>query len=260
MHKSINTNSKPHQDSQADAGGGSDTATESILPTEPNRIEIVSYVPNPDGRTAAEPDLSGDPTDDQFGAYRAAYDYFNERLFDAKLPRCLLNFSRKSKRTRGFFAPNRWECGNGRTHEISLNPDLLKREPRLVMSTLVHEMDHLWQEEFGTPSRSGYHNRQWADKMEQIGLMPSDTGEIGGKRTGQRMTHYIIPGGPFEAAFDAMPPEYLLPWTSGGSGRTAKPKVGSDKVRYSCPTCGANVWGKPGLRVDCGNCLVAFQT
>ena len=59
-------------------------------------------------------------------------------------------------------------------------------------STLVHEMCHLWQEDFGKPSRGGYHNRQWADKMIQVGLMPTDTGEPGGQLTGQRVTHYII--------------------------------------------------------------------
>ena len=61
-----------------------------------------------------------DPTADQFGAYRAAFDYFNERLFAGALPRCLLNFSRKSKRTRGFFAPHRWEGDGGRTHDARL--------------------------------------------------------------------------------------------------------------------------------------------
>jgi len=33
--------------------------------------------------------------------------------------------------------------------------------------------------------------------MESIGLMPSDTGEPGGKRTGQRMSDYPIEGGAF---------------------------------------------------------------
>jgi SprT-like family len=136
-------------------------------------------------------DAIPDPTGDQLRAYRAAFDYFNERLFDGELSRCLLNFSRKSKRTRGFFAPNRWERGDGRTHEISLNPDFLKREPRSVMSTLVHEMIHLWQEEFGTPSRTGYHIREWAGKMESLGLMPSHTGLPGGKRTGQTVSQSL---------------------------------------------------------------------
>jgi hypothetical protein len=29
--------------------------------------------------------------------------------------------------------------------------------------------------------------------MESIGLVPSNTGLPGGKRTGQQMTHYIMP-------------------------------------------------------------------
>jgi hypothetical protein len=33
--------------------------------------------------------------------------------------------------------------------------------------------------------------------MESIGLMPSHTGLPGGRKLGQRMTHYPIPDGPF---------------------------------------------------------------
>lgn len=76
-------------------------------------------------------------------------------------------------------------------------------------STLVHEMCHLWQEDFGKPSRGGYHNRQWADKMIQVGLMPTDTGEPGGQLTGQRVTHYIIPDGKFEQVFKTLSSEDL---------------------------------------------------
>ena len=91
-------------------------------------------------------------------------------------------------------------------------------------------------------------------------IVPSDTGEPGGKRTGQRVSHHVAPGGRFEASFDGMPPEYLLPWTSGSApSGPEKPKSGRDKVRYRCPGCGTNVWGKPGLLVDCGVCLVPFR-
>jgi len=40
--------------------------------------------------------------------------------------------------------------------------------------------------------------------MESIGLMPSDTGSEGGKRTGPKMTHYIIPGDLFDTAADQL--------------------------------------------------------
>jgi predicted SprT family Zn-dependent metalloprotease len=196
-----------------------------------------------------------DPTGDQFGAYRLAFDYFNATLFAGSLPKCLLNFSRRSRRTMGFFAPERWRRGDDRTHEISLNPDVLDRPLAESMGTLVHEMVHLWQQAHGQPSRSTYHNREWADKMEAIGLMPSNTGKPGGKRTGQQMTHYVIEGGPFAVAFQAMPGEYRLPWLSGapgGDGGKKPPRA--DKVKYACGGCGAAVWGKAGLSVVCGDC------
>jgi hypothetical protein len=40
------------------------------------------------------------------------------------------------------------------------------------MSTLVHEQCHQQQAEQGRPSRSGYHNKEWSQKMLAIGLQP----------------------------------------------------------------------------------------
>jgi predicted SprT family Zn-dependent metalloprotease len=198
------------------------------------------------------------PTAEQFAAYQALAQYFNARLFEGTLPPVLLNFSRKGRRTRGFFAPNRWEKGATLTHEISLNPQLLKeRSPVETAATLVHELCHLWQFVYGHPSRAGYHNREWAEKMEAIGLMPSDTGEVGGQRTGQQMTHYLIEGGPFEQAFHAMPPEYRLPWVSDDRATHARPRRPS-KVKYVCSGCRTKVWGKPGLSVFCPVCQRPF--
>src|SRR6516225_9588180 len=88
--------------------------------------------------------------------------------------------------------------GNEARSEIALNPATFRgRTDREIASTLLHEMVHLWQYYFGKPPRKGYHNREWGDKMESLGLMPSEDGQPGGKRTGQRVTHYIIEGGPF---------------------------------------------------------------
>jgi len=201
------------------------------------------------------------PTDAQFEAFRSAYDYFNALLFDGALRPVFLNFSRAAN-TLGFFAPLRWEREGVTTHEISLNPAYLKqREPRAVVSTLVHEMAHCWQAELGKPGRGGYHNQEWADKMESLGLMPSTTAAPGGKRTGDRVSHYIVEGGPFARAFESMPREYLLPWVCGeasGKAGTKKPRTPS-KVKFTCTGCGANAWGRPALSLLCGECNVAMQ-
>ena len=138
--------------------------------------------------------------------------------------------------------------------EVSLNPELLRREFVEVMSTLVHEMVHLWQQEYGSPSRANYHNREWGVQMREVGLVPSSTGQPGGKSVGQRMTHYIAQDGPFQAAFDGMPASCKLPWLSGGKAAKVAPKAQS-KIKYTCPECGQNAWGKPGLLVLCATCI-----
>jgi hypothetical protein len=198
------------------------------------------------------------PTEAQFSAFRSMFDYFNVALFGGALPSVFLNFSRAAN-TLGFFAPLRWEREGETKHEISLNPAYLKlRDPRQVASTLVHEMVHHWQQEFGKPGRGGYHNAEWANKMEAVGLMPSTTAAPGGKRTGDKCSHYIIEGGAFARAYDAMPAEYLLPWVCGEANGAAavgkkKPRTPS-KVKFTCPECEANAWGCPNLALICGVC------
>ena len=195
------------------------------------------------------------PTPAQFGAYNGMFDYFNDRLFGGTLPPVLLNFSRLN-RTYGFFAPERWAGqGKERAHEISLNPQHLKtRKPEEVASTLVHEMVHLWQHEQGQPSRSGYHNREWADKMLEVGLIPSDTGQPGGKQTGAHMTHYIDPKGEFSRAWSSMPGDLWLPWAGIPEGERRRTPRTPSKFAYQCPKGHGKVWGKPGLDLNCGVC------
>jgi predicted SprT family Zn-dependent metalloprotease len=78
------------------------------------------------------------------------------------------------------------------------------RTDRQIFSTLVHEMCHLWQSAHGKDYKKGAHNKEWARKMEAIGLIPSATGEPGGKQTGRNVTHYIEIGGPFDVACDEL--------------------------------------------------------
>jgi predicted SprT family Zn-dependent metalloprotease len=199
------------------------------------------------------------PTLEQFRAYQAAYDYFNAALFGGELKPCLLNFRGRHKRNMGLFWPKRWGRLDGSvTHEIALNPDVLLRPLVQTMATLVHEMCHQWQQDHGRPSRAGYHDKEWGRKMEVVGLTPTNTGEPGGKRTGQQMTHHIEPDGPFQKAFEAMPAAVALPWLSGGLPDAPKPpSKNKNKVKYVC-SCGTPVWGKAGLTVLCGECEMAF--
>lgn len=173
-------------------------------------------------------------------------------------------------------------------HEISIHPHCLCRGKQAFIQTLVHEMCHLWQHEYGHPSRTTYHNQEWADKMESVGLIPSTTGAPGGARTGQRMHDYVQKGGKLEKAIAAMPADLWLPfdaleysafdvtaleeWLSqmeqmAPTHETTEiaairqvlegvreQKMKKRKMKYTCVGCNINVWGKPGLRVRCEDC------
>ena len=240
-----------------------------------------------------------------------AFSFFNRTLFNDKLPMCLLTIQRE-KNLMGFFSPNRWTDMNGNNvHELAVNPSYFARHNLLeVLQTIVHEMCHNWQHSQGKPSRNGYHNKQWAAKMEQIGLMPSHTGLPGGKKTGQRMSDYPIPGGAFERSAKAFIRQSKgLPWVDRYAALTPscqprveevtllpqrdEPESETDrehddldsllhirmselfedlvpdeqlqqaarqkvKIRYSCLHCQTNVWGKPGLKLICGECETPY--
>jgi predicted SprT family Zn-dependent metalloprotease len=58
-------------------------------------------------------------------------------------------------RAKGYFAPERFagRVENTTAHELALNPDVFTgRSDELILSTLVHEMAHVWQQTHGTPS------------------------------------------------------------------------------------------------------------
>lgn len=200
--------------------------------------------------------MTSTPTEEQIEAFQAIFNHFNRELFASLLPPVMLVFSRgRSDRTRGHFAPKRWSDGSAQLDEISLNPDALDQPAQAIAATIVHEMCHLWQSIHGKPSRAGYHNAEWAQKMETVGLMPSNTGQPSGRRVGQQMTHYPIEGGAFLRAFAQL--KRTLPFSSGFK-RAAKSKGDRSKTKYTCPQCGVNIWGKVGLAVICGDCRVAF--
>jgi hypothetical protein len=86
-------------------------------------------------------------------------------LFAGSLPQVLVTLQRHAN-TRGYFSPERFKgrIDKQTVHELALNPDnFTGRSDELILSTLMHEMVHVWQETYGEPSRRGYHNRQWAD-------------------------------------------------------------------------------------------------
>ncbi|MGJ8529796.1 SprT-like domain-containing protein [Maritalea sp.] len=207
-----------------------------------------------------------------------ACDFFNDALFDGKLPDCVITYTRK-KNVLGHFYPDRFERADGGFWpELSLNPTYLAlREQRDSLSTLVHELAHVARHYFGPPNRrggrgsNGYHDLVWASIMEEIGLMPSNTGLPGGKKTGNRMTHYIVDGGPFDVACQALLDSgFRINWHDRLVFSSVDPKGGldgdlvspakKDRIKFTCPKCTLKAWAKPSALLTCTDCSTPMRS
>jgi len=235
------------------------------------------------------------PTEKLYKFFNTVYKHFNESLFHGELSDTILTLQRQAN-TMGYFSANRWTDNNGNNiHEIALNPQYFASFPLLeLFQTMVHEQCHLWQEEYGNPSRTGYHNKEWANKMESVGLMPSTTGKEGGRKVGQKVADYAIANSKFvHEALKLSKSKVLLPFydrrtiqnkthlmqdnqvmespsiqaiettnndtlllTEIASIDTiiAVSKPNNSRLKYSCPLCSINLWGKPNLQIMCMDC------
>lgn len=154
------------------------------------------------------------PTLECYDELQRAYDFFNKALFEARLPACIITLTRK-KNTLGYFSPERFVNQQGvKVDEIAMNASVFPiLSIERVLSTLVHEMAHQQIHHFGQKSRRGYHSAEWAELMVALGLMPSETGEPGGKKTGQRMSHFVMDGEAFSlACSQLLTEEFTLSW------------------------------------------------
>jgi predicted SprT family Zn-dependent metalloprotease len=209
------------------------------------------------------------PTSEVYDELQQAFNHFNRTLFEGRLPQVVLTLQRDRK-SYGYFSGSRFVRRSGElADEIAMNPAHFAAQPVAeTLSTLVHEMCHCWQLHYGKPGRRGYHNTQWAVQMWVVGLVPSHNGAPGGRRTGEKMDHYIREGGAFARSCAAL---LVQPFTINWLDRVAalsqaapemvalgiepikQSRVGN-RVKYRCETCKAQAWGKPNLSLLCGMC------
>lgn len=196
---------------------------------------------------------------EQYKLLDNAYKLFNEKLFDNNLPDCMIVLHRK-KNAYGYFHAERYvdrasiKASKKSYDELALNPDDFNRPDIAILSTLAHEMCHVWQYRCTEKHpRNGYHDKVWAKKMEEIGLMPSTTGDEKGKKTGQRVSHYIIQAGRFESYCLKFLKQQTIKLSSFALPPTSSSNK-KNKIAYCCPSCDLKVWGKPEIVVRCGQC------
>ena len=211
-----------------------------------------------------------DPSRREYESLADSFDYFNRIFFFGQLPQPMFTLNHRAASAKGHLREDRFSLRVGpwksRIHvsEISLNPRaMVGKSDMEILADVVHQMTHLCQflhRNEKKPPRVGYHNDEWASLMEERGLV-SSTGEPGGKRTGQKMSQYVFPGGPFELACRALLDSgWRLDWDAApdrpqAPGNRAKAiAVNDSKTKFTCPECQQNAWARPRAYLVCGHC------
>lgn len=242
---------------------------------------IIKTNPQPEVRKNAENAHDWEYADEAVKLYRRAV-LFKERFLDpilltdrGRLPDPVISFA-NMRNYRVLAGYRLVRNPQGLLYEITFNTEQYEEvEGKKVwrygewaqMETLLHEQVHLWQQNFGKdPVKPGkaYHNREFVDKCESLGLHP---------KLGEGY-HLKLADGPFALLMnelgikppqevEQLPPELMIDWFKLLSDLLGnKPKGRSSLSKWSCGCQNVRVGTKEFYAVCtiCHNPFVKVET
>lgn len=164
-----------------------------------------------------------------------------------------------------------WKRKDDWRHELNLGAETLDRPIEDVVTTMLHEMVHLYNIAHGVQdcSRGGaYHNRRFQDEAERRGLHIEHHEIYGWTITSpkEEVIDYIIRQGWTEIAIARGHGWTPPPSTGGKAGEGGAsggapgegPKKSSTR-KYVCPKCGQSIRATKVVNVICGECMIKME-
>lgn len=190
-----------------------------------------------------------------------AFDKANAVLFKGKLPEVVITMQSRGNRKNnlGWFTVNpAWESGENEYHEINISPEAMNRDYMEILTTLVHEMIHLYchvNNIKDTSRGNSYHNKRFLQAAIEHGFEfnhDAPDSKIGysmitfTKQTENMVKFWNID----KSAFSIARKDF------SGNGKTKKK---SNIVKWECP-CGTIVRSsKPEINIVCMDCGGKFE-
>lgn len=160
--------------------------------------------------------------------------------------------------------------GEQERYELNISSDSMNRPIENVVSTMLHEMVHIYHLMNGIQdvSRSGtYHNKTFKAKAEEVGLVITQIPQHGWTHTepSESLIDYIISKGWTEIAMNRGDLILFGHGVGGfGAGGSTSDGAGGEKGKrikkpsstrkYVCPTCGMSVRATREVRIKCADC------
>lgn len=184
--------------------------------------------------------------------FQGMFSRINEHFFNNELERVIITFEAGYKKgAYGWIHTVKdWKQGQTERYNINISADYLDRPKEKIISTLMHEMCHLYalQNDIQDVSRSGiYHNKKFKKIAEEHGLHVEEADKIGWSVTSltEDTKEWLKENCNF-AEITIFKKRPLV------ADKASKPKQSSRK--YICPCCGATVRATKELSIICGEC------
>ena len=186
----------------------------------------------------------------------------NSKYFDNKLEEPIITVQ-STPRAYGHVTVNKsWRKGQEHRHELNIGAGTLDRPIENIVSTLLHEMVHLWNLQTGVKdcSRGGsYHNKRFKQSAEERDLIISYDNTIGWSITepSLQLIEFIIEQGWSDIQMNRIEWQYTP--TGVGTGNkvgTTTPTTGksSHTRKYQCFCCGNSVRATKQINILCIDC------
>lgn len=181
------------------------------------------------------------------------FNQINADFFDGELPKVIITFESGYKK--GAFgwitSVKDWKQGNEERYHINISSDFFDRPINNIISTLIHEMCHLYAlvNDIQDTSRSGiYHNKKFKQIAENHGLNVKEADKIGWSVTSitPETAEYLKNICPIAEI-------RLMKKRPNGNGET-KAKSKQSTRKYVCPSCGLIVRATKECRISCIDC------
>jgi len=152
-----------------------------------------------------------------------------------------------------------WKDGECEAYELNIGAGTLNRPIENVVSTMLHEMVHIYHLQNGIQdtSRGGtYHNKKFKEKAESVGLVISHDSRYGWTVTepSAALIDYVRAHKWKDISIHR---EEFMNYGKGASGGGEKKPRTSSTRKYICPRCGASVRATREIKIICGACYEA---
>ena len=189
------------------------------------------------------------------------YDNLNKDYYEDKLPEVVITIQSSPKgKAYGWYAKDRWGVETDKEKafdEINISAEYLSRPIENIISTLQHEMVHLYcaiNDIKDTSNNNVYHNKKFKEEAEKRGLSIEKAQTIGYSVTTptEEFIEYIKELDIGEDAFQFF---RKLPF-----GKEKVKKTTKKTTKYTCPCCEVSVRGEPDLEIECKKCGVLMES